>query len=90
MKVKKAMSSQGVRYFNSLSPKQKDKAVNTILAIKNGLGELSLGLSMEILSNSVNVVEGKIKICDKINGTKVFYFDKLKVWLPFNIKEILK
>lgn len=90
-KTKLAMIKQGLKYFSSLTPQQKDTTIKAIRIVKNGISELPKGLAVEILKNKP--FEDTIKeldfINEKIKGQKMFYYSKLECFLPLNITEIL-
>jgi len=90
MKTKILMKKQGLRYFSSLNPLQKDKTILNIRILKNGLQNLPNGLAVEILNNKD--FESNIKEIDFINnliqGQKIFKHKDN--YYPLNIEKILK
>jgi hypothetical protein len=54
MTVTEAMKKQGMRYFSSLTPIQKDRTVYLIVKAKLGLLGLSDGLARAIMNNMID------------------------------------
>ena len=90
-KVLKAMKERNLKYFSSLTPSQKNKTYSFIRIQKNKLGEIPEGLAKEILkSRSLDeIIKENVFIDEKIKGQKMFYYSKLKLWVPLNITQIL-
>jgi len=77
MTTKNAMQKTGLRYFSSLSPRQKDLATNITIGCKfNDFNPVLLPIYKQIFNPD-------------LSGCKMFYFEKMKVWLPVNVKEII-
>lgn len=90
MKTKTAMKKQGLRYFSSLTGKQKDETTNYILRVKFGLHELNEGLARAIL-NSYDldeIIKVKNFIDTNIKSQKMFLHEGK--FYPLNFKEIIK
>jgi hypothetical protein len=83
VKTSKAMKEQGLRYFSSLIPGQKDKTIFNILAFKHGLTELPVGLVKELIFE-INDRE----VSEKMKKTKVFKSNGY--FYPLNFTEIIK
>ena len=81
MTTKKAMQQQGLRYFSSLTPKQKDKVTFFVLKLKNGLTNLPDGLSKTILSN----LDYDFETREKLQKSKIFRYNG--EFYPLNINE---
>ena len=76
------------KYFSQLTPKQKDKAQRFYLRAKLNLLDLDNGLQTAIISSMD--IDKICAICEQLRGTKLFYYDKLGVYIPLNISELLK
>lgn len=82
MKTKRAMQKTGVRYFSSLTPKQKDKSVWAMTKLIYELTELPDGLARSI------VYSGGVKI-PRLDGCKMVFREKSNTWFPLNIREMV-
>lgn len=89
MNTAEAMKQQGLRYFSSLTPVQKDRTIYLIVKAKLGLLGLSESLSKAVMNEMLDeliktreLVEEQIKKQKCLNHKGVFY--------PLNVKEILK
>ena len=92
MNTKKAMKKCNVRYFSSLSIKQKCNSIQNIRIIKNNLIGLKKGLAEHILKmRDFDVVIKENEFIDShLKGSKMFFYNKLNCWLPLNNTEIYK
>jgi hypothetical protein len=89
MNTAKAMKQQGLRYFSSLSPVQKDKTIYLIVKAKLGLTGLAEGLSKVIMKEILNeLIEARETVEDQIKKQKCF--NHQGTFYPLNISEILK
>jgi hypothetical protein len=89
MNTVKAMKQQGLRYFSSLSPVQKDKTIYLIVKAKLGLTGLSEGLAKVMMKEMLlelihtrEIVENEVKKQKCFNYKGTYY--------PLNVKEIIK
>jgi hypothetical protein len=89
MNTVKAMKQQGLRYFSSLSPVQKDKTIYLIVKAKLGLTGLSEGLAKVMMKGMLlelihtrEIVEHEVKKQKCFNYKGTYY--------PLNVKEIIK
>lgn len=82
MKTKMAMQKTGVRYFSSLTPKQKDKSVWAVTKLAHNLTGLPDGLARTI------AFEGGLKKAD-LDGQKMFFVGSLDTWFPLEIKDVI-
>jgi hypothetical protein len=83
-----AMKQQGLRYFSSLTPIQKDRTVYLIVKAKLGLLGLSEGLARSIMNNMLDeLLKTREVVDEKIKGQKCFFHQG--VYYPLNVKEIL-
>ncbi len=82
MKTKRAMQKTGVRYFSSLTPKQKDKSVWAMTKLIYELTELPDGLARNI------VYSGWVEI-PRLDGCKMVFHEKSNTWFPLNIREMV-
>ena len=82
MKTKRAMQKTGVRYFSSLTPKQKDKSVWAVTKMAHDLTGLPDGLALTIM------IEGGLKKAE-LYGCKMVFHEKSNTWFPLNIREIV-
>jgi hypothetical protein len=89
MNTVKAMKQQGLRYFSSLSPVQKDKTIYLIVKAKLGLTGLSEGLAKVMMKGMLlelihtrEIVENEVKKQKCFNYKGTYY--------PLNVKEIIK
>ncbi len=88
MKVTEAMREQGLRYFSSLTPIQKDRTVYLIVKAKLGLLGLSEGLARSIMNNMIDeLIKTREFVDEKVKGQKCFFHKG--VYYPLNVKEIL-
>jgi len=89
MNVKIAMKEQGLRYFSSLTPKQKDASTQYLLKVKLGLHDLNEGLSNTIAKAYPldEITKTNSFIYDKIKGSKMFLHNG--IYCPLNIQEII-
>ncbi len=89
MKTATAMNKQGLKYFSSLTPSQKDKTIFFIVKAKLGLSELSEGLAKAIMSQmSEEVIKTRAFVDQKIKNQKCFNHEGN--FYPLNIKEIFE
>ena len=77
-KTKRAMKGMNIKYFSSLTPKQKDKCLSFVIGSK--FNDLSLKLT-GVYKQIFNPIPHK---------WKVFYLKDHNVWIPLNIGEIIK
>lgn len=82
MKTKMAMQKTGVRYFSSLTPKQKDKSVWAMTKLIYELTELPDGLAREIFCAAGFEIP-------RLDGCKMVLHEKSNTWFPLNIREIV-
>lgn len=82
MKTKMAMQKTGVRYFSSLTPKQKDKSVWAMTKLIYELTELPDGLARNI------IYSGGVEI-PRLDGCKMVFHEKSNTWFPLNIREMV-
>lgn len=89
MKVTEAMKKQGLRYFSSLTPIQKDRTVYLIVKAKLGLLGLSEGLARAIMNNMIDeLLQTRQFVDSQVKRQKCFIHQG--VYYPLNIREILK
>lgn len=89
MKTSIAMKQQGLRYFSSLTPIQKDKTIYLIVKAKLGLLGLSPGLSKSIMSTMLDeLIQTRETIEEKIKSQKCFKHEG--VYYPLNVAELIK
>ena len=87
--ITEAMKKQGLRYFSSLTPVQKDRTVYLIVKAKLGLLGLSEGLARAIMNNMTNELIQTREFVDKqVKKQKCFLHQG--VYYPLNVREILK
>lgn len=77
--IKQAMKEQKLKYFSSLTAKQKDCSVFNIRKLRHNLTELPDGLAKQILCN----------INERIDLTGCKMFKHGNVYYPLNIKDFL-
>lgn len=88
MKVTEAMKKQGLRYFSSLTPIQKDRTVYLIVKAKLGLLGLSDGLAKSLMNEMyVELMHTRQFVDAKVKGQKCFLHKG--VYYPLNVREIL-
>lgn len=89
MKVAQAMKEQGLRYFSSLTPKQKNETVNYIIKVKFGLHELNDGLAKVIINTYPleKIIEARSFIHENIKNQKMFLHNGLR--MPLNIQKLI-
>ncbi len=84
-----AMKQQGLRYFSSLTPVQKDRCVYLIVKAKLGLLGLSEGLAKAVMSEMLDELIKTRELVEKlVKGQKCFLHKD--VYYPLNVAEILK
>jgi len=84
-----AMKQQGLRYFSSLTPVQKDRTVYLIVKAKLGLLGLSEGLAKALMAEMLDeLIKTRNFVDEKIKSQKCFKHEGN--FYPLNIKEILK
>lgn len=89
MKASIAMKQQGLRYFSSLTPVQKDRTVYLIVKAKLGLLGLQEGLAKAIMANMLDeLIQTRNFVDEKVKSQKCFKHEG--VFYPLNIKEILQ
>lgn len=89
MKTAIAMKKQGLKYFSSLTPSQKDKTIFFIVKAKLGLSELSEGLAKAIISQmNEEFTKTRDFVDQKIKNQKCFNYEGN--FYPLNIKEIIQ
>jgi len=89
MKTSTAMKQQGLRYFSSLTPVQKDRTVYLIVKAKLGLIGLSPPLAKTIMAGMLDeLIKTRDFVDEKIKSQKCFKHEG--IFYPLNIKEILK
>ena len=89
MKVTEAMRKQGLRYFSSLTPIQKDRTVYLIVKAKLGLLGLSEGLARAIMGNMTDeLIQTRQLVDEQVKKQKCFFHQG--VYYPLNVREILK
>lgn len=89
MNTAKAMKLQGLRYFSSLTPVQKDKTIYLIVKAKLGLLGLSDGLAKAIMPEMLDeLIKTRELVEEKIKRQKCFCHEG--TFYPLNVKEILK
>lgn len=89
MTVTEAMKKQGMRYFSSLTPIQKDRTVYLIVKAKLGLLGLSDGLARAIMNNMIDeLLQTRQFVDEHVKRQKCFIHQG--VYYPLNIREILK
>ena len=89
MKTSVLMKQQGLRYFSSLTAKQKDETIFFILKAKLGLLKLPPTLVKTIMVNIFDeVVQVRELIYEKVKNQKCFKHNG--VYYPMNIQEIIK
>jgi hypothetical protein len=89
MTVPEAMKKQGMRYFSSLTPIQKDRTVYLIVKAKLGLLGLSDGLARAIMNNMIDeLLQTRQFVDTQVKRQKCFIHQG--VYYPLNIREILK
>ena len=89
MKVTEAMKRQGLRYFSSLTPIQKDRTVYLIVKAKLGLLGLSEGLSRAIMREmTTELIQTRELVDQQVKKQKCFLHEG--VYYPLNVREILK
>ncbi|KAF5044659.1 hypothetical protein DSECCO2_489470 [anaerobic digester metagenome] len=82
MSTNKAMKKVGLRYFSSLTPKQKDKSIWAVTKLAHDLAGLPDGLARTI------AFEGGLKTAD-LDGQKMFFIDSSDTWFPLEIKDVM-
>lgn len=89
MKVKEAMKEQGLRYFSSLTPKQKNESTQYLVKVKLGIHDLNDGLANTIVKSCPldEIIKTNAFIYEKIKGSKMFLHNG--IYCPLNIKEII-
>lgn len=88
MRVTEAMKKQGLRYFSSLTPIQKDRTIYLIVKAKLGLLGLSDGLAKTLMSNMLDeLIKTRELVDQQVKGQKCFYHQG--VYYPLNVREIL-
>lgn len=89
MKVNQAMKESGLRYFSSLTPRQKDETVNYILKVKFGLHEINEGLAKVIINNYPydKITEAREFIYENIKKQKMFFHNGIRI--PLNIQKLI-
>ena len=89
MNTQIAMKKQGLRYFSSLTPVQKDRTVYLIVKAKLGLLGLSPALAKTIMASMTDeLIKTSDFVDEKIKSQKCFKHEGN--FYPLNIKEILK
>lgn len=90
MKTKIATQKQGLRYFASLTPKQKDNTVNNIKAMRMGVFQLPIGLRTAIMQQSDldKALKETILIEEQLKGQKCFKTEH--GYFPLNISKIIR
>lgn len=89
MKTATAMKQQGLRYFSSLTPMQKDKTVYLLVKAKLGLLGLTPTLAKAIMANMLDeLIQTRNFVDEKVKNQKCFKHEGN--FYPLNIKEILK
>lgn len=89
MRVTEAMKKQGLRYFSSLTPIQKDRTVYLIVKAKLGLLGLSEGLARAIMNNMLDeLIQTRQLVDEQVKKQKCFCHKG--VYYPLNVREILK
>lgn len=76
-----------IKYFSQLTPKQKDNANRFFLRAKYNVLDLPESLAKSILSNIE--IDKIFKIYDLLRGQKLVYVEKLKCYIPINIKKLI-
>lgn len=76
------MQKTGVRYFSSLTPKQKDKSVWAVTKLAHDLAGLPDGLARTIM------VECGLKKAE-LDGQKMFFIGSSDTWFPLEIKDVI-
>lgn len=74
-----------MRYFSSLTGKQKDATINSIIILANGLEKIDKGLALQILLASEKY--NRTEVENSIAGQKVFKYNN--IYYPFNFKQII-
>lgn len=88
MKVTEAMKRQGLRYFSSLTPIQKDRTVYLIVKAKLGLLGLSDGVVKAIMHEMQDeLLETRQFVDQQVKRQKCFLHKG--VYYPLNVREIL-
>ena len=88
MTVTEAMKRQGLRYFSSLTPIQKDRTVYLIVKAKLGLLGLSEGLAKSIMNElSAELMQTRQFVDEQVKRQKCFLHKG--VYYPLNVREIL-
>ena len=82
MKTEVAMRKNGLRYFSSLTPAQKDKSIWAVTKMAHDLTGLPDGLALTIM------VEGGLKKAE-LDGQKMFFVGSSGTWFPLGIKDII-
>jgi hypothetical protein len=89
MTVTEAMKEQGLRYFSSLTPIQKDRTVFLIVKAKLGLLGLSEGLANSIMNTMLDeLIQTRHSVDEQVKKQKCFLHQG--VYYPLNVREILK
>lgn len=89
MTVTEAMKNQGLRYFSSLTPIQKDRTIYLIVKAKLGLLGLSETLSRAVMREiTTELIEVREFVDEKVKKQKCFLHQG--VYYPLNVIEILK
>jgi hypothetical protein len=89
MNTAKAMKQQGLRYFSSLTPVQRDKTIYFIVKEKLGLGQLADGLAKVIMSEMLTeLIKTRELVDNEVKKQKCFNYKG--TYYPLNISEILK
>lgn len=89
MKTSIAMKQQGLRYFSSLTPVQKDRCVYLIVKAKLGLLNLPENLAKALMSEMLDeLIKTRGLVDNLVKGQKCFLHKG--VYYPLNVAEILK
>lgn len=89
MNTATAMKLQGLRYFSSLTPVQKDRTIYLIVKAKLGLLGLREGVAKAVMAEMLDeLIKTRELVEEKIKRQKCFYHEG--TFYPLNVKEILK
>lgn len=89
MNTSTAMKQQGLRYFSSLTPIQKDTTIFLIVKAKLGLLGLSKGLANALMNEMLDeLIRTRELVEKKIKKQKCFKHEG--VYYPLNVKELIK